>query len=270
MVMAESALYMIPIGLSDAEPSNVVPTYNIEIARQIRHFIVENVRTARRWLRKCDPSFSFEDVVFFELNRHTDPADLSGMLEPLRKGEAMGVMSEAGCPGIADPGADVVSIAQKEGFKVVPLVGPSSILMSLMASGFNGQSFSFNGYLPIEEGERMRTVKRLERESIDHNRTQIFIETPYRNNSLLEFLCRHLHPDMNLCVASNITDPERESILVKKVFEWKSTSYDYSKQPAIFLIQASANALRSGKSNADKKVYSGRSFHAADKRGKKK
>ena len=237
--MTEAALYMIPVGLSDAEPSAVVPSVNIDIAKEIRHFIVENVRTARRWLRKCDRTFSFDEVTFYELNRHTDPLDVAGMLQPLREGFPMGVMSEAGCPGVADPGADVVAIAQRERLKVVPLVGPSSILMSLMASGFNGQSFAFNGYLPIEEGERVKAVSRLERESAEYGRTQIFIETPYRNNAMVEFLCRQLSADTLLCVAANITDPERESIHVRSISQWRRESYDFSRQPAIFLLYAS-------------------------------
>lgn len=254
--MAENALYMIPVGLSDAQPSAVVPSDNIEIARQIRHFIVENVRTARRWLRKCDPEFCFDDVTFFELNRHTDPSELHAMLQPLREGNPLGVMSEAGCPGIADPGADIVAIAQKEGLKVVPLVGPSSILMSLMASGFNGQSFCFHGYLPIDESERGRALKRIERESAEYGRTQIFIETPYRNNAMVEVLCKELHPETMICIAANLTDPQRESILVKSVREWRSVSVDYSKQPAIFLLQSPM--LAADNRTAEKKRYSNR------------
>lgn len=235
---------MIPVGLSDAEPSAVVPSVNIEIAREIKHFIVENVRTARRWLRKCDPTFCFEDVEFYELNRHTVPSELHGMLQPLRDGNPVGVMSEAGCPGIADPGADIVAIAQREGLRVIPLVGPSSIFMSLMASGFNGQSFCFHGYLPISEGDKMKAVKRLERESADYGRAQIFIETPYRNNAMVEFLCRELHTETRLCVASDITDPERETVIVKTVGEWRKLKYDYSKRPAIFLLQAGMQGER--------------------------
>lgn len=229
---------MIPTGLADVSPRAVVPHANVEIMAGLRYFIVENLRTARRWIRRCLPEFSFEGVTFYELNRHTDPSEVAAMLDPLRSGHDMGVMSEAGCPGVADPGADVVAIAQAEGRKVVPLVGPSSILLALMASGFNGQSFAFNGYLPIDEGERLKAVKRLERESAEKGRTQIFIETPYRNNQLISFLAQHLLPDTRICVASELTDPEKETVKVMKASVWRKMEYDYGKHPTIFLFHA--------------------------------
>lgn len=230
------ALYLLPVGLSDAAPEAVVPQRNTEILRGIRHFIVENVRTARRWIRRCLRDFSFDDVEFYELNGHTDPSEVSRMLDPLRKGFPMGVMSEAGCPAVADPGADVVAIAQREGLKVVPLVGPSSILLGLMGSGFNGQSFCFHGYLPIDDKERRQCLQRLEKESARENRTQIFIETPYRNNRLLQLMAETLAPDTGICVAANITDPERESVITRKASQWRKGNFDYNKQPVIFLI----------------------------------
>ena len=230
------ALYLLPVGLSDAPPAAVVPAHNIEIMNALRHFIVENVRTARRWIRRCIPGFSFDDVEFFELNNHTEPSDLTRMLEPLRRGIPVGVMSEAGCPAVADPGADVVAIAQREGLKVVPLVGPSSILMSLMGSGFNGQSFCFHGYLPIDEKQKRETLLRLERESANFGRTQIFIETPYRNNKLIDIMLATLSGDTLLCVAADITDPVGENIRTLSVADWKNVKYDYAKRPAIFLI----------------------------------
>lgn len=232
----ETALYLLPVGLSDALPESVIPSGNIEILKQLKFFVVENLRTARRWIKRCDPSFSFEGVEMIELSEHTPQREIAEMLEPLRNGNPIGVMSEAGCPAVADPGADIVAMAQSEGLKVVPLVGPSSILMSLMASGFNGQSFCFHGYLPIDEKEKRQTLLRLERESEKENRTQIFIETPYRNNKLLKLMADTLAPDTAVCVASDITDPQKESVVSKTAAKWRTADYDYAKRPAIFLI----------------------------------
>ena len=176
--MIEAALYLIPVQLSDVELNHVLPELNLQLVSHIKHFVVENVRSARRFLKKCDKSIDIDSLTFAELNRHTRPEDIAPMLEPLERGEAMGVISEAGCPAIADPGADVVAIAQRKGLKVIPLVGPSSILMGLMASGFNGQSFAFLGYLPIDAGERSRQLKEMEHRIMREDQTQIFIETP--------------------------------------------------------------------------------------------
>lgn len=171
-----------------------------------------------------------------ELNNHTPAREVTEMLHPLREGNPMGVMSEAGCPAVADPGSDVVAIAQREGLKVVPLVGPSSILMGLMGSGFNGQSFCFHGYLPIDEKQKRQRLLQLERESEKENRTQIFIETPYRNNRLMSLMAETLRGDTRICVACNITDPDGESILTRTVAEWRQSKYDYGKKPTIFLL----------------------------------
>lgn len=234
-----SALYLIPVNISSAPLRDTLPDGNLDILRQLRHLIVENIRTARRFLKKCDPSFDIGAVTFYELNRHTDLSEVSSYLEPLRRGEAVGVMSEAGCPAVADPGALPVSIAQREGLKVVPLVGPSSILMALMASGFNGQGFSFNGYLPIEAKDREKKLRDLEALSRRCDMTQIFIETPYRNNKMVECLARTLKGDTLLCVACDITDPEHETIVTQPASRWKNTRYNFDKRPAIFLIYAS-------------------------------
>lgn len=230
------ALYLIPVNISDAPPEHVLPAINIEIVKEIRHFIVENVRTARRFLRRCDREFDIEGSTFHELNGHTDLKDVSSWLEPLRRGESVGVMSEAGCPAVADPGSYAVEIAQREGLKVVPLVGPSSIILSLMASGMNGQGFSFNGYLPIEDDARRKAIRNLESLSGKLDMTQIFIETPYRNNRMVATLAETLQRDTMLCVAADITDVEKESIITLPAAEWKKREYDYSKRPAIFLI----------------------------------
>ncbi|MCM1377496.1 MAG: SAM-dependent methyltransferase [Clostridium sp.] len=234
--MLQNALYLIPVPISDAPVGQSIPEVNLEVVRSLRFFIVENVRTARRFLRRMIPDFDIDGSVFFELNGHTDIKEIPGFLDPLRQGNPMGVMSEAGCPAVADPGALPVSIAQREGFRVVPLVGPSSILLALMASGFNGQGFSFNGYLPIGDGPRTRRVRELEALSEKADMTQIFIETPYRNNKLVAFLAKTLRPHTLLCVACDLTDPLRESVITLPAKAWRTRQYDYDKRPAIFLI----------------------------------
>ena len=178
--MLEPALYLIPVTLGDTSIDQVLPAYNRQVILGIRHFIVENVRSARRFLKKVEPSIDIDSLHFCELNQHTDRKLIDSYLDPLRKGEAVGIISEAGCPAVADPGADVVAIAQRGGLRVVPLVGPSSIILSVMASGFNGQSFAFHGYLPIDEGQRMQRLKQLESRVYAEDQTQLFIETPYR------------------------------------------------------------------------------------------
>lgn len=263
----KAALYLIPCGMSPAPLDDVLPDRNIRIIKAIRHFIVENTREARRFIKKCHPAADISSLTFFELNRHTDPAEVSEFLNPLRAGFPMGVISDAGCPAIADPGALPVAIAQREGLKVVPLVGPSSILLAMMASGFNGQGFSFHGYLPIAEPERTAALKRLEADSARNNMTQIFIETPYRNEKMLQFLASTLKPATKICVACDITDPEQESIITRTASQWisrlnknsdekhredaKSSGYD--KHPAIFLIYAGeGEALQQGKKQKNK------------------
>lgn len=237
-MIVTAALYLVPVNISEAPFADVLPEGNLIILKSLRHLIVENVRTARRFLKRCDPSFDIGAVTFYELNRHTDPLEVSGFLDPLRKGEPMGVMSEAGCPAIADPGALPVSIAQREGLRVIPLVGPSSILMALMASGFNGQGFCFNGYLPIDPKERDHKLRELESQSRKSRMTQIFIETPYRNNKMLESLTRTLRGDTLVCVACDITDPEKETIRTLPAARWKTEKYNFDKRPAIYLLYA--------------------------------
>ncbi|MDE5975760.1 MAG: SAM-dependent methyltransferase, partial [Muribaculaceae bacterium] len=216
--------------------SDVLPAGNLRIISSLRHFIVENVREARRFLKRCDPAIDIDSLTFFELNRHTDISEVSAFLRPLREGEAMGVLSDAGCPAIADPGALAVRIAQREGLKVVPLVGPSSILMAIMGAGFNGQGFAFHGYLPIDGKERERRLRQLEAQSRKGDITQIFIETPYRNNRMLGSLAATLRGDTQICVACDLTDPEKETIITLTAAGWKTRKYDFDKRPAIFLI----------------------------------
>ena len=182
-----------------------------------------------------DRSINIDELTFFELNQHTNLNEISSFLEPLRQGHDMGIISEAGCPAIADPGADVVALAQKEGIRVVPLVGPSSIFLSLMASGFNGQSFAFHGYLPIEKKQRSEKLKQLERRVYGEQQTQIFIETPYRNNQLVLELIQTLQPNTKLCIAVDITAPT-ESIKTKTLAQWKKQLPELHKRPCIFLI----------------------------------
>ncbi|WP_418661446.1 SAM-dependent methyltransferase [Bacteroides ilei] len=231
----ETALYLLPVTLGDTPVENVLPSYNRLVISQIKFFIVEDVRSARRFLKKVDNSIDIDSLVFYPLNKHTSPEDISGYLDPLLAGNSMGVISEAGCPAVADPGADVVAIAQRRNLKVVPLVGPSSIILSVMASGFNGQSFAFHGYLPIEPGERVKFLKELEQRVYAENQTQLFIETPYRNNKMLEDILKTCRPQTRLCIAANITC-EGEYIRTRTIKEWKGKLPDLAKIPCIFLI----------------------------------
>lgn len=228
-------LYLIPVTLGDSEPSRVLPAGNLEIIGRISFFIVENVRTARRFLKSVLPEIDIDSLTFFVLNKRTSPEIISGFLNPLEKGHDMGIISEAGCPAIADPGADVVSIAQERNVTVVPLVGPSSILLALMASGFNGQSFTFNGYLPIDAGDRTKMLKSLEQKATSGNTTQLFMETPFRNNKMLEDILRTCNPKTRLCIAADITLPT-EFIKTKTIAEWKKQKLDLNKRPCIFLL----------------------------------
>lgn len=232
----EHALYLIPNTLGECETSNVLPAINIDIIRKIKHFIVEDVRTARRFLKKVDSNINIDELQFYTLNKHTSPNELSSYLEPLEKGFDMGVISEAGCPAIADPGAEVVKIAQTKNLKVVPLVGPSSILLGLMASGFNGQSFAFVGYLPIQGNERTQRIKQLEKRAKTENQSQIFIETPYRNQKLLSEILSTCQGNTKLCIACDIT-LESEYIKTKSINEWKKSALpDLNKRPSIFIL----------------------------------
>lgn len=235
--MLQNALYLIPVPISDSDTAITIPRGTIDIALDIRHFIVEDLRTARRMLKRFSRDFPIGECEFFELNGHTDPKEIPSMLRPLREGKPMGVMSEAGCPAVADPGSDIVALAQKENFRVVPLVGPSSILLALMASGFNGQGFAFNGYLPIEDAARTRKIRDLESAAMKHHTTQIFIETPYRNDKMLACLIATLHPSTLLCVACNLTADD-EYVKTKTIAEWKKEFPKLGKKPALYLIHS--------------------------------
>lgn len=233
-----AALYLIPVTLGDTPINNVLPNYNKEVILGIRHFIVEEVRTARRFLKQVDHNINIDELTFYPMGKHADAALFSKYLDPLRRGEDIGVISEAGCPAVADPGADVVAIAQREGLKVVPLVGPSSILLAVMGSGFNGQSFAFHGYLPITPSDRAKRLKQLESRSVAEHQTQLFIETPYRNHKIIADILSTCNPRTRLCIASGLTT-DKEFIQSKTIKEWKqSTLPDINKIPTIFAIYA--------------------------------
>lgn len=244
--MIEAAVYLIPVTLGDTPIDKVLPSYNHEPIVGISHFIVENIRSARRFLKKVEPSIDIDQLHFYELNQHTDRNCISQYLEPLEKLHMpVGVISEAGCPAVADPGADVVAIAQRKGLKVVPLVGPSSMIMSVMASGLNGQSFAFNGYLPIDDSQRTARIKQLEARAYAEGQTQLFIETPYRNGKMMQTLLATLRPQTRVCVASNITCND-ENIRTRTVAEWRKlipananeeqVQKFVARVPSIFLI----------------------------------
>lgn len=230
-----ATLYLIPTSLGDTDFDKILPANNTVIVSAIKHFIVEDVRTARRFLKKANPAINIDELTFYTLNQHTSPEAISDFLKPLYDGYDVGVISEAGCPAIADPGADVVAIAQRCGFKVVPLVGPSSILLALMASGFNGQSFAFVGYLPIQPADRAKALKKLESRVYAESQSQLFIETPYRNMKMLDEIINTCRPDTKLCIAVDIT-LDSEFIQTKSLKDWKKQLPDLNKRPCIFIL----------------------------------
>ena len=230
-----SKLYLIPVTIGEGELSHVIPARQNELIRSISHFIVEDVRTARRFLKKTDKTIDIDSLTFFELNKHTDKTQLHTYLEPVLKGFPVGLMSEAGCPGVADPGADVVRIAHEKGICVVPMVGPSSILLAMMGSGMNGQNFAFNGYLPIKKDEKIAAIKKLEKRILSENQSQIFIEAPYRNQQLLDDLLQHCQPSMLLCIACDLT-LETEFIQTKSVNNWKKSHPNIDKRYVVFVL----------------------------------
>lgn len=229
------ALYLLPVTLGDTPVETVLPSYNKEVILGIRHFIVEDVRSARRFLKKVDREIDIDALTFYPLNKHTSPEDISGYLKPLIAGQSMGVISEAGCPAVADPGADVVAIAQRKNLKVVPLVGPSSIILSVMGSGFNGAKLCLSWLSSHRTGERAKRLKVLEQRVYSEQQTQLFIETPYRNNKMVEDILQNCRPQTKLCIAANITC-EGEYIKTKTVKEWQGKVPDLSKIPCIFLL----------------------------------
>ena len=231
-------LYLLPCTLGDTPAEQVLPQHVIDIARRLKHFVVEQPKTTRQFLSALKPEHPIQSLHFATLNEHTESRELEGLLAPLLAGEDVGIVSEAGCPGIADPGADLVNLAHRRGIRVVPLVGPSSILLALMASGLNGQCFAFHGYLPIAEADRNKTIAALEAESAKRKQTQMFIETPYRNEKLFAALLTRCRPQTLLCVACDITLPG-ELIQTRSVEQWKSQpAPQLNKRPSLFLLLA--------------------------------
>lgn len=226
---------MIPITLGDTAVNKVIPELNNELINEIDVYVVENIKTARRFLKKAGILKPINELTFFELNKRTQDTELPTFLKPIFEGKNVGVLSEAGCPGVADPGADIVALAQEQKIKVVPLVGPSSILLALMASGFNGQSFCFNGYLPKDQKDRTRKIKELEKAAKNKQQTQLFIETPFRNSHVIEDIIKNCFSTTKLCIAVDIT-LQTEQIYTKTVEEWKTTKINLQKRPCIFLI----------------------------------
>ena len=229
-------LYLLPTTLGENDPVEVLPASVYKIIESLDIFIVENEKTARRAIKKIAPTKSQSALKLFALNKHTDPADIPTFLHPCKDGKNIGLLSEAGCPGVADPGAEIVKLAHNSGIQVVPLVGPSSILLAMMGSGMNGQSFTFNGYLPIDKAERKNELRNLERMSFEKRQAQLFIETPYRNNKLLEDLIHFLHPQTRVCIACDLT-LATEFIVTKPIQEWSKTKVDLHKRPTIFILQ---------------------------------
>jgi 16S rRNA (cytidine1402-2'-O)-methyltransferase len=233
---SKGKLYLIPTRLGDNAPLEVLPISIKKIIEAVDDYIVENEKTARRFIKKISSDKSQPSLRINILNKFTEESELPTYLNVCLEGKHVGLLSEAGCPGIADPGAEIVKIAHQKGIQVVPLVGPSSILLALMSSGMNGQNFTFNGYLPIEKSKKKSKLKKLERLSFEQGQAQIFIETPYRNNNMLEDICASLKENTRVCVACDITLPT-EYIKTKTVKEWKQTTVDLHKRPSIFIIQ---------------------------------
>jgi 16S rRNA (cytidine1402-2'-O)-methyltransferase len=228
-------LYLIPTTLGESNAEEVLPILVKRVIETVDHYIVENEKTARKSIKAVYPEKVQASLILSTLNKHTDVTEHNEMLIPCLNGINIGLMSEAGCPGVADPGAAIVKLAHEKGIQVVPLVGPSSILLAMMASGMNGQSFAFNGYLPIDKSEKKSALKNYEKLSQDKNQSQLFIETPYRNNKLMEDLLQTLQPNTHLCIAADITLPT-EYIKTFRVNDWKKVKIDLHNRPTIFII----------------------------------
>lgn len=233
--MAKGTLFLIPVPLADNSAEKVLTTYQFDLINNISIYIVENEKTARHWLKRMHLKTPQSELLIHSYGKHSEKNELKSYFNELEGGKDVGLMSEAGCPAIADPGSDIVAEAHRRGIKVVPMVGPSSILLALMASGFNGQSFTFHGYLPIDKALRSKRIKELENIAERHSQTQIFIETPFRNNQILEDILKTCNPRTRLCVACNVT-AEDEQIISQPIEQWRKKKPDFHKKPAIFLI----------------------------------
>lgn len=231
-------LYLIPVPLGPGAPQEVLHPTVLATLRPLRHFVVEQAKSARAFLKAAGTELALQELQLAELNEHTRPAELDQLLAPLRAGHDIGLLSEAGCPAVADPGADLVALAQRENIRVVPLIGPSSLLLALMASGLNGQRFAFQGYLPAKEAERAKTLRELEAESRKRQQTQLFIETPYRNRAMFDAILQACQGNTRLCVATDLSLPG-ESIRTRTIGDWKKqTPPDIERRPTVFLLLA--------------------------------
>lgn len=233
--MNNPKLYLIPTTLGESKLTDILPQRITEIISICNYFIVENEKTARQFIKKVCPEKNQAQLRISVLNKHTSPEQYSDFLNPIEEGFPVGIISEAGCPAIADPGADIVAIAHQKHIDIEPLVGPSSIILAMMASGLNGQNFAFNGYLPIDKNERKQTLKKLERKIKDEHQSQLFIETPYRNDKLLQDLLLHLSGEIKICIACDVTLPT-QFIKTLSVNQWKKQTISLHKRPTIFVI----------------------------------
>ena len=233
--MKKGTLYLVPVPLAENAASKTFTPFLVETINAIDTYIVENEKTARKFLKEAGLKLPQSELVIHDYGKHKRSASLVPFFKELMTGKDVGLMSEAGCPGIADPGADVVAEAHRRGITVVPLVGPNSILLALMASGFNGQSFTFHGYLPIDKVERAKRIKELEKTAEKYKQTQMFIETPFRNNALLDDVLKNAAPQTLLCIASNLTS-ETEFVKTLSVGQWRKETVDLHKKPTIFLL----------------------------------
>jgi 16S rRNA (cytidine1402-2'-O)-methyltransferase len=231
-------LYLIPVPLGPSHPVDSLPPGVLTTIRPLKHFIVEQAKSARAFLKAAGTESALQELSLVELNEHTRSSDLHALLAPLRAGQDVGVLSEAGCPAVADPGADLVALAQRENIRVVPLIGPSSLLLSLMASGLNGQRFAFHGYLPAKDSDRRKALGELEQESQKRHQTQLFIETPYRNQAMFDAILQTCRPSTRLCVATELTQPG-ERVRTLSIGQWKKeTPPDIERRPTVFLLLA--------------------------------
>ena len=235
-------IYLIPTPLGVNSPLEILPFYIRKIIEENDYFIVENEKEARRFIKRIDPNKNQESLHLFPLNKFTSQIEIEEYLEPCKKGISMGLFSDAGCPGIADPGAAIIRLAHINGITVKPMVGPSSIVLAMMGSGMNGQNFAFNGYLPIDKSKRKKTIKQFESKALKSGQSQIFIETPYRNNQLFEDLVKTLQPETKLCVACDMTF-DTEYIKTRSVLQWKKTKLSLDKRPAIYIIDCETSAV---------------------------
>lgn len=228
-------LYIVPIPISEGTFENVLPDYNHKIVRNLRHFVVEKVKTSRQFLRKMDREFPIDDSIFYELNKHNDYSFQSEALEQLKKGNDVGLMSEAGYPGVADPGSEFVALAHRNNIEVIPLIGPSSLLLAIAASGMNGQGFTFNGYLPKKDPERSSKIKQLNQQVIKTGYAQLFIETPYRNEVMMKDLINLCNHEILLTIAYDVTG-EKQKIKTKSIGDWKRSPFKFDKTPCVFVL----------------------------------